>query len=321
MKKLLLILNMNPGYDRTLTVSHPPLSPNIFVIEDSVAYAAGKGLNVARAFSNLDFEEYELINILGGNVGRLIEKQCVDDGIKFDSFKIAGTSRMNTTIHRTYADLIETFNEKGPTIQPKEVQEFIEFLQAKLASANGVVISGSAVPGLSADSLVQLFDQITNRRIPLYVDISGQWLKGLTQYPLSILKVNQHEFQESFQINPFDFEAVKTLKMTLGIETLVITLGKDGCLAWDTNHSLLQFDSIKADVEHANTVGCGDSFFAGLLFATLQGKNLHDACLYASACGVANTYSHKPTNFTAQTVQAILSNMDSPKRKQAQYAK
>ncbi|MDY0304298.1 MAG: PfkB family carbohydrate kinase [Sphaerochaeta sp.] len=305
MKKM-LIFNLNPGFDRTLVIDSPSASPHVFTIAETFSYAAGKGINVARALSALGCDSYELINILGGDTGKLIEAQCNNDMIASSAFWIGGSSRMNTTVHKTYLGLIETFNETGPTISTEEIDAFITFVMEKLELANGVVISGSAVSGLTPASLAPLLDEIAKKRLPLYVDIAGPWLSALARYSMAILKINEHEFRETFQIDPHDSDAINTFKRSHRIDKLVITLGKEGCLAWDSDHTPSRINSTTASTKPLNTVGCGDSFFAGLLHADVQGRSLRDACIFATACGAANTLSHKPTNFTREAVQRLI---------------
>ncbi|HPZ15038.1 MAG TPA: PfkB family carbohydrate kinase [Sphaerochaeta sp.] len=304
--KQMLILNLNPGFDRTLVINAPAPSPHVYTIDETISYAAGKGVNVARALSALGFSSYELINILGGDTGTLIEAQCRQDQINASTFWIDGSSRMNTTIHKTYLAQIETFNETGPSIKAEEIGAFIAFVQQKLTRANGVTISGSAVSGLTPTTLAPLLVTIAEMALPLYVDITGPWLSALVRYPVAILKVNEHEFRETFSIDAHDSEAIVAFKRMHAIEKLVITLGKEGCLAWDSHNTRTRIKGATPSSKPLNTVGCGDSFFAGLLDADLQGHSFHDACIFASACGAANTLSHKPTNFTREAVQHLI---------------
>jgi fructose-1-phosphate kinase PfkB-like protein len=115
---------------------------------------------------------------------------------------------MNTTIHKTYLAQIETFNETGPSIKAEEIGAFIAFVQQKLTRANGVTISGSAVSGLTPTTLAPLLVTIAEMALPLYVDITGPWLSALVRYPVAILKVNEHEFRETFSIDAHDSEAI-----------------------------------------------------------------------------------------------------------------
>ncbi len=62
--------------------------------------------------------------------------------------------------------------------------------------------------------------------------------------------------------------------------TVIARMGKDGCLAlYDGKEVFIP----SYDVEVKNTTGAGDCFNAGFIAAMLEGRNIEDACRYASA--------------------------------------
>lgn len=304
----LVLLNLNPGYDRTLYINEPSPTSGTYIVGDSVTYGAGKALNVARGLQMLGHDRYELINLLGGDIGRIIKGLCIKEGINTNNFFIAENSRMNTTVVNQLNGRSETFNEKGPIITEEEIQAFVSFLMKRIVHASGLVISGSALPQLQPEALEPVFMAARQQSIPLYADINGSWLKTITAYPLRYLKINEHEFFNTFGISHHDSEAVIALKSRLHVDNVIVTLGQDGCCAWDQHNRLITISSGTTEAV-LNTVGCGDSFFAGLIYSLHFGKSLKEACLFANACGVANTQSKIPAGFTRASVDHYLAHV------------
>lgn len=55
-----------------------------------------------------------------------------------------------------------------------------------------------------------------------------------------------------------------------------------------------------------NTIGCGDSFFAGLIVSLQKGLSLTEACLFGTACGAANTFSRMPASFSKEELKKCI---------------
>jgi ribokinase len=65
-----------------------------------------------------------------------------------------------------------------------------------------------------------------------------------------------------------------------GVTTAIITMGEKGCVYNDGNDIKIQ-KAFKVDV--VDTTAAGDSFIGGIAKSILDGKNINDAILYASA--------------------------------------
>lgn len=75
-------------------------------------------------------------------------------------------------------------------------------------------------------------------------------------------------------------EAAKRIKAK-GVETVLITLGKRGCLLYqgEDNYEFVDSFTVKA----VDTTGAGDAFNGGFAYAVSAGMELKDAVRYASA--------------------------------------
>ena len=66
----------------------------------------------------------------------------------------------------------------------------------------------------------------------------------------------------------------------------VVTAGADGCYYADGNGELYHEEAIPSEV--TDTVGAGDAFHGGLLYALAAGRHLKEAVRLASFCGAFN---------------------------------
>lgn len=81
-------------------------------------------------------------------------------------------------------------------------------------------------------------------------------------------------------------EAAKTI-LSMGIKTLVVTLGSKGVIAFTDDGGKLEIPAIK--VSPKDTVGAGDCFNGALAAALAEGKDLEDALNFAVAAAGIST--------------------------------
>lgn len=68
--------------------------------------------------------------------------------------------------------------------------------------------------------------------------------------------------------------------LALGIKTIVIKKGENGCLA-SNGKEFIEMPAFEVDVK--DTTGAGDVFSAGFIVSYLEGKSLEECCRFASA--------------------------------------
>ncbi len=139
------ILNLNPCYDHWVILKNPTEIPNVVRGDEVVTLVDGKGLNIARVLSKvLGHSEYFCINILGGQVGTIIENECNRLGIVTENFWIEDSNRINTALVYEYENKMLMINEPGPFMKPNEIVGFMEFFKGHVRPGMNLVISGSA---------------------------------------------------------------------------------------------------------------------------------------------------------------------------------
>lgn len=300
------ILNLNPCYDHWVIIQKPPRTPNVLRGEYVVKLVDGKGLNIARVFKTLGFEDYTCINILGGEVGKIIHEKCQEDGIKTLEFWIKDENRINTAVVYEYEKRMLMINEPGPMMQRDEVERFVEFFSSVLQKNSTLVISGSAPRGFGTNDMSKIAQIAKENSCRLMIDISGEWLKELMNFEPEMIKVNADELRIALDLQELSVKELCKIKNDYNIKILCVTYGKQGAVTV-TDSKIVR---VKPKVVHSDySVGSGDSFFAGYLYSEALNKPIQERLAFATACGTANTLRYGAAIFSLQDLEGQLSNV------------
>uniref|UniRef100_A0A832I4S5 Ribokinase n=1 Tax=Pseudothermotoga hypogea TaxID=57487 RepID=A0A832I4S5_9THEM len=283
------ILNLNPCYDHWVIISNVPKTPNVLRGDYVVKLVDGKGLNIARVFNLLGFHDYLCINVLGGDVGKIISSKCREENIKTAEFWINDENRINTAVVYEYEKRMLMVNEPGPVMTPDEIERFIQYLDSVIEEKSTLVISGSAPRGFTANNMSRIAQMAKERGCRLMIDISGEWLRKLVKFEPEMVKVNADEFKIAFELSNLSVEKLYEVKKRYKINVLCVTLGKDGSITLTEDRVF----HAKPKLVHCDfSVGSGDSFFAGYLYKEAMGKSMEERLIFATACGMANTLKY-----------------------------
>jgi ribokinase len=92
-------------------------------------------------------------------------------------------------------------------------------------------------------------------------------------------------------------------------QRLVVTLGAQGCLAWERSQPDVVWHAPARSVQAVDTVGAGDAFASGYCAAILAGHSLTDAMRWGNACG-AHLASHAGVLDTLPNASQLLQLLD-----------
>lgn len=303
----LCILNLNPCYDHWIILEKQSSIPNVLRGDRVVKLVDGKGLNIGRVFNTLGLHDYICLNIVGGEVGKIIESGCRKENIKADFFWIEEESRINTAVVFEYEKKMLMINEPGPHMNRKEISLFKSFFKKKIKKNSKLVISGSLPQGFGNQDLIELIIYAKENFCEIAVDIGGQCLEEIIKISPDILKINSDEFKVAFNIDINELQKILKFRKTHNIRELIITQGKEG--SW----GFFEEDLIKAapkTIYSDFSVGSGDSFFAGYLFGKEQNYTKEECLKIATACGVANTLHYGAAMFYKEDFEEQLKNVE-----------
>ncbi len=249
----------------------------------------GKGLNIARVFNLLGFHDYLCVNVLGGDVGRIISAKCREEGINTVEFWIEDENRINTAVVYEYEKKMLMINEPGPVMTPNEIERFVQYLDSLIEEKSTLVISGSAPRGFGTKNMGRIARMAKERSCRLMIDISNEWLRELVKFEPEMVKVNGDEFKVAFDLDKLSVEKLYEIKQRYRINVLCVTFGKEGSITL-TQDRLFR---VQPKVIHSDfSVGSGDSFFAGYLYKEAMGEPIERRLTFATACGMANTLKY-----------------------------
>lgn len=249
----------------------------------------GKGINVSIVLSNLGHESIAL-GFMAGFTGNEIEKRLKDYGCGTDFIQISeGLSRINVKMK---ANEETEINGQGPLISKDE----LETLYAKLDQIKAedlLVISGS-IPSSLPDNMYELIMQrLSNKKVKIIVDATRNLMKKVLPYHPFLIKPNNYELGEIFDVELKTRESVIPYARKLqemGAVNVLVSMAGEGAVLIDENGKVYQRQAPKGQV--INSVGAGDSMVAGFIAGYLESNGDYEkAFLKGIAAGSASAFS------------------------------
>jgi 1-phosphofructokinase len=306
----------NPSVDLTLEI--PTLVRGaVHRITGQHQEPSGKGVNVTRALTNNDVASLAVL-VIGGPEGAELELLLQAERVAYVTVRIADSVRVNISL--TEADGTATkINAIGPMLRDEETQELLTAATAAGEGADWVLGSGSLPRGVNVDFYAHLGTAVRAGGARFALDSSGPALvAGLTARP-EVIKPNLEELSEVVGrplVTVGDAVAAARGLMTLGAQSVVVSLGRDGALLVD---SLGVMHASASVANPKSTVGAGDALLAGYLAGSLSHDGdrtgaLREAVAWGSAA-VREEGSHVPVVTDADRTAVVLdSEPDSQRR-------
>ena len=260
---MIYTITFNPALDYVIKLKKIQIG-EINRSEEEYILPGGKGINVSIILKTLGIESTAL-GFISGFVGEEIERKVKEYGIKTDFIKIENdNSRINVKI--TESNQETAINSKGPFIN----ETYIELLYKKIEKMeNGdiLVLSGSIPKGIKTNIYENICKKVEKKDIKIVVDATGELLLKTLKYKPFLIKPNQYELGEIFNIeisNPDQaIEYAKKLQQK-GAKNVLVSLGSMGAVFLDENGYSYKRKSLN-NGKIINTVGAGDSMVAGFI--------------------------------------------------------
>jgi len=262
---MILTITLNPAVDHTLAIDTEPHVDAVNRASRGGQFdAGGKGINVSQYLAAVGADTVAT-GVLGGFTGTFIRTELADEPFETVFVDVAEPTRMNTTVLATDGEY--KFNERGPSVSEAAVDELLSWVEA--LSPEHVAIAGSLPPGLGPETI----DRIAGAGPwKTNVDVGGNMLVKLSEQ-YETCKPNREELEaavgRSIESVEDAVEAARELLET-GYERVVTSLGADGAVLV-TAETALYGEAAETDV--VDTVGAGDSLFAGVLAALDRGAD------------------------------------------------
>ncbi|MFR0001343.1 1-phosphofructokinase [Intestinibacter bartlettii] len=284
---MIYTVTLNPSIDYVIKVDKLTTG-NINRVNEEHVYPGGKGINVTRILKSLDNDNIAL-GFVSGFTGDYIINSLQELNLKSDFIKVKqGFTRINVKVKSEEETEI---NGQGPKISEEELNQFYKVID-KLVDGDILILSGSIPSCLDERLYESIMKKVEDRDIKVIVDATKNLLLNVLKYKPFLIKPNNHELAEMFNVELNSTEDVvfyaRKLK-EMGAQNVLISMGKDGALLVTENDEV--FASSVAKGEVINSVGAGDSMVAGFIAGYLKSNSYEEALRLGAASGGATAFS------------------------------
>ena len=288
---MIVTLTLNAAIDKTYYVDSFSAG-NVHRIKRLIAEPGGKGNNVAKVIKLLG-GEVTASGCIAGSSGTFIEESLAARGIRTAFVRIPGESRICLNIIDESDSSSTELLEQGPAAEAADLEAVKAAVQRLSAQASIVVMSGSLVQGANDGLYTELIDIARSCGARVYLDTSGEALvKGIRARP-DFIKPNKTELAQLAGRDSFDRQQCLETALKLqeeGIRQVCVTLGEQGAVACIDGVVYRVHPPVVAVI---NSVGCGDAFVAGMVYADELGLSAEVRLRMAAAAAAANAMSEK----------------------------
>ena len=284
---MIYTVTLNPSIDYVIKVDKLTTG-NINRVNEEHVNPGGKGINVTRILKSLDNDNIAL-GFVSGFTGDYIINSLQELNLKSDFIKVKeGFTRINVKVKSEEETEI---NGQGPKISEEELNQFYKVID-KLVDGDILILSGSIPSCLDERLYESIMKKVEDRDIKVIVDATKNLLLNVLKYKPFLIKPNNHELAEMFNVELNSTEDVvfyaRKLK-EMGAQNVLISMGKDGALLVTENDEV--FASSVAKGEVVNSVGAGDSMVAGFIAGYLKSNSYEEALRLGAASGGATAFS------------------------------
>lgn len=251
-------------------------------------FPGGKGINVSIVLSNLGIENTAL-GFTAGFTGEQIEREVRKMGLIADFIRIdGGLSRINVKLKDYDGTEI---NGMGPEIG----QIYVNALYAKLEQlrADDVLVLAGSIPKSLPDSIYSdILERVQKKGVLAVVDATKDLLLNVLQYKPFLIKPNNHELGEIFQVTLNTREEVVPYAKKLqekGARNVLVSMAGQGAVLVDEREGVHMLAAPKGKL--VNAVGAGDSMVAGFLAGWTERKEYEHAFRMGISAGSASAFS------------------------------
>lgn len=284
---MICTLTLNPSLDYIVTVDHFQVGATNRTSDDFIL-PGGKGINVSIVLQNMGLES-QAYGFLAGFTGRALESMVEKAGIRAEFLWVEkGDTRINVKLR---SDQETEINGRGPQITEADVEKLLVKLDA-LQAGDTLIISGAIPASLPQTLYRDIMERLQGRDIRIVVDATRELLLNVLPLHPFLIKPNQHELEEMFDVRLETLEDIEACARKLqeqGALNVLVSMGGDGALLLDENGRRHYAPAPKGTLK--NSVGAGDSMVAGFMTGYLNTGDYNTAFKTGVCTGSASAFS------------------------------
>ena len=296
---MIYTVTFNPSLDYIVSVENFQLGLTNRTSSE-LMLPGGKGVNVSTVLMNLGIENTAL-GFAAGFVGDEIVRQMEEMGVQNGFIRIEeGVSRINLKLKSIDGTEI---NGQGPVISPKHVEELMKRLD-RLGEGDVLFLSGSIPAPRPAAAPPPPPQRLDGRGVQIVVDATKDLLMKVLEYHPFLIKPNNHELGEIFDVELRTREEVIPYAKKLqekGAVNVLVSMAGEGAVFIDANGDVHMAPAPRGTL--VNGVGAGDSMVAGFMAGWLEKQDYEHAFCMGVSAGSASAFSeHLATKAEIETV-------------------
>jgi 1-phosphofructokinase len=282
---MIYTVTFNPSIDYVINVENfQPGTVNRVCSENK--YPGGKGINVSRVLNNLGVKN-KALGFIGGFTGQFIKNSLESEGVDTDFIELDGDTRINVKLKSNEETEI---NGSGPNVDEKNLNKLFEKINS-LNPNDFLVLAGNVQSSLPRNIYSLIQEKCLDKKIKIVVDTTGEALISTLRFRPFLIKPNNHELGEIFNVEINTREEIIHYAQKLrefGAENVVISMAGEGALLI-CNEGIYHASAPKGTVK--NSVGAGDSLIAGFIARYSQTSDVIEALKWGATSGSATAFS------------------------------
>mgnify|MGYP001081687101 CR=1 FL=1 len=282
---MIYTVTFNPSIDYVIEVENFTAGTVNRVVDEN-KYAGGKGINVSRVLNHLGIKSRAL-GFIGGFTGQFIESFLQKEEIYTDFIQVNGDTRINVKLSSNEETEI---NGSRPNIGDEDLDKLFEKIDI-LNSEDILVLAGNVQKSLQRNIYSQIQEKVKDKEVKVIVDTTGEALISTLKHKPFLIKPNNHELGEIFNIEIHKKEDIIKYSQRLremGAQNVIISMAGEGALLI-CSEGVYHASAPKGIVK--NSVGAGDSLIAGFLARYSKTQDITEAFKYGVASGSATAFS------------------------------
>ena len=284
---MIYTVTFNPSLDYIVSVNDFQLGLTNRT-DSELILPGGKGINVSTILMNLGIDS-TAFGFTAGFTGEEIIREVEAMGIRSDFIKIdSGISRINLKLKNIDGTEI---NGSGPEISEEKIEELLRKLDI-LGEGDILVLAGSIPASMPADMYSTIMERLQHKNVTFIVDATKDLLINVLKYKPFLIKPNNHELGELFDVKLTTREEVIPYGKKLqkqGARNVLISMAGEGAVLVAEDGSVYEAPAPKGTL--VNAVGAGDSMVAGFTAGWIEKKDYRHAFYMGVSAGSASAFS------------------------------
>ena len=285
--EMIYTVTFNPSLDYIVSVNDFQLGLTNRT-DSELILLGGKGINVSTILMNLGIDS-TAFGFAAGFTGEEIIREVEAMGIRSDFIKIdSGISRINLKLKNIDGTEI---NGSGPEISEEKIEELLRKLDI-LGEGDILVLAGSIPASMPADMYSTIMERLQHKNVTFIVDATKDLLINVLKYKPFLIKPNNHELGELFDVKLTTREEVIPYGKKLqkqGARNVLISMAGEGAVLVAEDGSVYEAPAPKGTL--VNAVGAGDSMVAGFTAGWIEKKDYRHAFYMGVSAGSASAFS------------------------------